>query len=165
MSGTTQEKPQSPQSGPQAATKSATGQLPTTLPAPHNGPIVFFDGVCGLCSNVVDFTLKRDRKAVFRFAPLQGETARALLTPEDVENLNTFVVRDEQGLHRRSTAVVRMLWRLGGLWRAVAALLWIVPLPLRNFGYRTVARYRYSWFGKKETCRMPTADERERILA
>ncbi len=127
-------------------------------------PIVFFDGVCGLCNSVVDFAMKWDRHGVLRFAPLQGETARQLLTPQDVENLNTFVFRDQRGLHRRSSAMVRLLRCLGGAWSVLSVLLWIVPRPLRDAGYRIIARYRYAWFGKKETCRMPTADERERIL-
>ena len=127
-------------------------------------PIVFFDGVCGLCNHTVDFVLSRDTSGIFRFAPLQGETAQQHLPTSDIEELKTIVVLDEQGLHRHSTAVVILLKRLGGGWRLMGGLLWIIPRPLRNVGYRLVSRFRYLLFGKKETCRMPTADERDRFL-
>lgn len=140
------------------------GEVAGADAAADEHPIVFFDGVCGFCNSVVDFAMKHDREGVLRFAPLQGETARRLLDPSDVEDLNTFVFRDEQGLHRRSTAMVRLLSRLGGLWSVASVLLWIIPRPVRDVGYRVVAQYRYALFGKKEACRMPSSEERGRIL-
>jgi predicted DCC family thiol-disulfide oxidoreductase YuxK len=127
-------------------------------------PILFFDGVCGLCNRSVDFVLTRDRAGKLRFAPLQGETARRVLGAPDVESLKTVVLVDQRGTHRRSSAVVRVLWTLGGFWKAAGGLLWLVPKPLRELGYRFVARNRYRWFGRKESCRLPTADERGRFL-
>lgn len=127
-------------------------------------PIVFFDGVCGLCNRTVDLLLKRDTRGVLRFAPLQGDTAQKLLTADDVESLSSLVFWDGANLYRRSAGTVRIFWRLGGLWKVLAALLWLVPLPIRNAGYRVIAAYRYRWFGKRETCRMPTPEERERFL-
>lgn len=126
--------------------------------------ILFFDGVCGLCNRSVDFALARDRRQRLLFAPLQGETARERLDQSDVESLSTVILADARGVHRRSSAVVRVLWLLGGGWRIAGTLLWLVPKPLRNLGYKLVARYRYRWFGRKETCRMPTPDERSRFL-
>lgn len=127
-------------------------------------PVIFFDGFCGLCNTFVNFVLPRDRRRLFRFAPLQGETANERLDRQDVDDLGTLVLLDEQGTHRRSAAVVRILKRLGGFWRLLAILLWVVPRPLRDLGYRVVARYRYRVFGKKEACRVPTAEEREHFL-
>ena len=126
--------------------------------------ILYFDGVCGLCNHSVDFVLKRDRQHKIRFAPLQGETAAAELTADDLEKMDSLVFQTSQGLYRRSSAIVRILWKLGGLWAFLGALLWLVPLPLRNLGYRAVSATRYSFFGKKETCRIPTPEERERFL-
>lgn len=134
-------------------------------PAADEHPILFFDGVCGLCNHVVDFVLARDHTGVFRFAPLQGETAREQLSDDDVRNLSSVVLIDKQGIHRRSTAVVRMLWHLQGVWKLAGWLLWLIPRPLRNLGYKGVAVVRYRLFGQKATCRMPTADERARFLA
>jgi predicted DCC family thiol-disulfide oxidoreductase YuxK len=126
--------------------------------------LLFFDGVCGLCNRTVDFFLKRDRKERILFAPLQGETARRELTTEDVTDLNTIVLKTPHALYKRSAAVVRLLWLLGGGWSACGTLLWLIPWPLRDLGYRLVALSRYRLFGKKETCRIPTADERSRFL-
>jgi predicted DCC family thiol-disulfide oxidoreductase YuxK len=128
------------------------------------GPIVFFDGVCGFCNRFVDFVIRRDTAVVFRFAPLQGETARRFLPDTDVRDLKTVVLWEEQGVSRKSTAVVRVLRGLGGAWRVIAVGLRLIPRPLRDLGYALVARYRYAIFGKKETCRMPTAAERSRFL-
>ncbi|WP_010584375.1 thiol-disulfide oxidoreductase DCC family protein [Schlesneria paludicola] len=126
--------------------------------------ILFFDGVCGLCNWSVDFVLRRDVNCDFQFAPLQGDTAKALLTPEDVNDLNTVVLLVGDRTYRKSAAVVRILWQLGPAWRCLGALLWLIPLPLRNLGYSIIARNRYHLFGKKESCRIPTAEERVRFL-
>ncbi len=127
-------------------------------------PILFFDGVCGLCSRAVDFVMARDPEGVFRFAPLQGETARAMLSEADTAALETMVVATETGLYRRSSAAVRILWTLGPFWRLCGWGLWIIPRPLRDLGYNMVAKTRYRLFGKHETCRLPTPEERERFL-
>lgn len=127
-------------------------------------PIIFFDGVCGLCNRSVDWIIRRDRNAIFRFAPLQGETSRAVLGPAAGADLNTIVLLDEHGQHRRSDAAVAILRRLRGFWRCCGSLLWIVPRPIRNWGYDLIARNRYRWFGKHDTCRMPTPGERARFL-
>ena len=127
-------------------------------------PIIFFDGVCGLCNWFVDFVLPRDRRQTFRFAPLQGETAREYLSADEISALKTVVLVDESGAYRQSTAVLRVLRRLGGVWPLVGGVLRLIPPPLRDVGYRLVARNRYRIFGKKEACRMPMPDERARFL-
>lgn len=132
--------------------------------AVEDGPIVFFDGVCGLCDRAVTAILAADRRGVFRFAPLQGETAARLLDPSETESLSTLVLLDERGTWRRSAAVVRILRGLGGFRRVLGTLLWLVPKPLRDLGYRGVAWQRYRLFGKHETCRMPQPEERDRML-
>lgn len=126
--------------------------------------ILFFDGVCGLCNKAVDFVLARDQAGTIKFAPLQGDTARQLLTPADLADLNTMVFWVDGQSYRKSAAAVRILWRLHWGWRVTGTILWLIPLPLRNLGYTLVARNRYRFFGKKETCRMPSAAERLRFL-
>ena len=126
--------------------------------------IVFFDGVCGLCNHTVNFLMARDRHAVLRFAPLQGETSQQIV-PEDVrQRLNTFVFADGGKLSYRSSALARILFRLGGVWSVAGALLWVIPWPLRDLGYRVVSKLRYRLFGKHESCRLPTPEERSRFL-
>ena len=127
-------------------------------------PVVYFDGVCGLCNASVDFFMKRDRAGIFLFAPLQGETAKARLDPRDTQNLGSVALQVGGKTYRHSSAVSRMLWRLGGFWSFVGAMLWLIPWPIRHLGYKLVARFRYRLFGKKESCRMPTPQERGRFL-
>lgn len=97
------------------------------------------------------------------FAPLQGETAATLLD-EPNRQLDTMVLHTSEGQWTHSSAVVRVLWMLGGFWSVCGWLLWIIPKPLRDFGYRTFASIRYRVFGKKNACRLPTPEEAGRIL-
>lgn len=129
-------------------------------------PVLFFDGVCGLCNSSVDFAIARDQKGRLLYSPLQGETAARLLSEQDIQNIDTVIFRtaEEGRIYRRSAAIVRVLWLLGFPWNICGWLLWLIPLPIRNFGYRMVAGSRYRLFGKHETCRMPTLEERTRFL-
>ncbi|MEZ6128753.1 MAG: DCC1-like thiol-disulfide oxidoreductase family protein [Planctomycetaceae bacterium] len=126
--------------------------------------IVFFDGVCGLCNQTVNFLLARDRQRRLKFAPLQGPTAEQLVPADVRTNLNTFVFYHQNRLYYRTTALSRILWRLGGFWKTAGALLWLIPWPLRDVGYRIVSKVRYRLFGKHETCRLPTPEERAQFL-
>jgi predicted DCC family thiol-disulfide oxidoreductase YuxK len=125
--------------------------------------VLFYDGDCGLCNHSVSFVMARDRARVFAFAPLQGETARAVLGGTAIEQPDTVVLVDALGRHQRSDAVLRVAWHLGGLWRLVALLRW-VPRPLRDAAYDAVARRRKRWTGHGGQCRLPTPGERERLL-
>ncbi|MFP6762788.1 MAG: DCC1-like thiol-disulfide oxidoreductase family protein [Planctomycetaceae bacterium] len=126
--------------------------------------ILFFDGVCGLCNRCVDFALRRDPRGRILFATLQGTTAAELLTEEDGRNLDTVIFFEHGTVFRRSSAIVKLLQHLGGFWTVLSWLLWIIPLPIRNLGYRLIAKIRYRLLGRKETCRLPTPDERQRFL-
>lgn len=143
--------------------------LPETAasrPPDPDGPIIFFDGVCGLCDRFVDFVIARDRKGVFRFAPLQGETAAARFGsqgPHSTDAPPTVLLAEGSVLKARSDATLRILAGLGGPWR-LAGLLLLVPRTLRDGAYDFVAARRYRWFGKKESCRLPTPEERGRFL-
>jgi predicted DCC family thiol-disulfide oxidoreductase YuxK len=132
--------------------------------ATESKPILFFDGVCGLCNRFVDFVLKYDRHGRVVFAPLQGSTAAASLPEDIVQGLDTVVFLDGDRWQIRSSAIVRIFWRLGGAWSVLGTLLWLIPKPIRDLGYKIVARSRYRWFGQKETCRLPTPAERARFL-
>ena len=125
-------------------------------------PLVLFDGVCGLCNAFVDRLLRWDRKHVLRFAPLQGGTAKAL-SDLDPQRMDTVVFVDGDQTYERSDAAIRIIIRLGGAWRLFGVLL-IVPRPIRNLVYDWIARNRYGWFGKRETCRIPDPEERMYFL-
>ena len=125
-------------------------------------PVLFFDGVCGLCNWFVDLLLKADNRDLFRFAPLQGETASRMLGRQDGDP-RSFLLLDQVKQYEQSDAVLLAVGRLGGAWR-LAALLFVFPRPLRDLVYRFVARNRYSWFGRRDVCRLPTPEEQDRFL-
>lgn len=113
---------------------------------------IFYDGHCGLCHRAVKFTLKHDRSGTaFRFAPLQGETIKSLLAPEQRANLpDSFVVLTRDGtLLMRSNASLYVMQRLGGAWRLLANILGLIPRTLRDVVYDFVARVRYRVFGRQ----------------
>lgn len=129
--------------------------------------ILFYDGHCGLCHRTVKFVLKRDRAGnAFRFAPLQGQTFQRLVPPEQRAGLpDSIVVRREDGvLLARSDAFIYILRRLGEGWRAPAAILRVIPRPVRDAVYDLVARIRYGVFGRRDDlCPIVPADLRARF--
>lgn len=140
------------------------GPSTSKQPMPGDHPIVFFDGVCGLCNGFVDAMIRADRRAILRFAPLQGETARQLL-PELPENTDEWSIKlwENGRLHQASDAALLSAARLGGVF-SMARIFLVIPTGWRNGIYLWVARNRYRWFGKKESCRIPGPAERERFL-
>jgi predicted DCC family thiol-disulfide oxidoreductase YuxK len=133
--------------------------------------IILYDGVCGLCNGFVAFVWPRDRERRFRFAPLQGAIARAILARRghDTSALDTvFVVVDPETpaerLLARSAAGIYVLRRLGGAWGLVATLLGWVPRPLRDLAYGLLARNRHRLFGRLDTCPVPGPEQRERFI-
>lgn len=125
--------------------------------------IIFFDGVCHLCNGFVDAVISRDKSHAYLFAPLQGETAKELLPPEDLTQLDTVLYYESGKIHRRSAAILKVLVGLGGVYRLMA-LAWIIPGFLRDFFYNVIAKNRYSWFGKRDFCRLPTPQEKNYLL-
>lgn len=125
--------------------------------------IVFFDGFCGLCNQSVDYLMLEDRHRRLRYAPLQGETAAGLLPERMIKDLDSMTYYDARGPVQKSQAFIRIGQRLGGFWRC-SVLLYLIPRPLRDGMYDWIARHRYEWFGQKESCRLPTPEERGLIL-
>ncbi|MFN5078013.1 MAG: thiol-disulfide oxidoreductase DCC family protein [Planctomyces sp.] len=129
-----------------------------------NSSLIFYDGVCGFCNHSVNWILQRDKSGRVLLAPLQGSTPRQLLAPEVRQTLSSGVLRHNGHLYTHSAAVCRILFLLGGFWWVCGALLWIIPSPLRDFGYRCVAKVRYRLFGKRDACRLPAPHDRARFL-
>jgi predicted DCC family thiol-disulfide oxidoreductase YuxK len=136
---------------------------------PH-GPIILYDGVCGLCNRFVQFVLRRDRRDQFRFASLQSSFARELLRRhgEDATRLDTFfLVLDpdtpSERVLKRSRAALGVLRLLGNPWRVLAGF-GVLPTFLLDIGYNLVARVRYRVFGKFETCLLPDPSVREKFI-
>ncbi|MEO8406188.1 MAG: thiol-disulfide oxidoreductase DCC family protein [Chitinophagaceae bacterium] len=128
-------------------------------------PIVLFDGVCNLCNRAVQFILRHDKQKKFLFGSLQGQTGQELLSKFNLptQQLNSFVLIEDDKAYTRSTAVLRMLKNLGGGWSLLYAFM-IIPAFIRNGTYNWIARNRYKWFGKKEECWVPTPELKERFL-
>jgi predicted DCC family thiol-disulfide oxidoreductase YuxK len=128
-------------------------------------PLIVFDGVCGLCNTSVDFLLRHDRGRRLLFTPLQSETGVHLLRAAGLPDgfTESIVMVDGGFVYERSTAILRAIGRLGGMWR-LASLLMFIPAVLRDLAYDVVAQHRYAWFGQRSTCRVPTAEERARFL-
>jgi predicted DCC family thiol-disulfide oxidoreductase YuxK len=131
----------------------------------HNDTILFFDGVCNLCNSSVDFVLRNDREHRVLVAPLQGTTAREILLPHgiDPEQLDSLVLWKNGNVYRYSDAALQVAGYLRAPWSWGKALL-ILPRALRDPIYKWIARNRYKIFGKKETCRLPTPEERARFI-
>ena len=127
-----------------------------------NQRIVLFDGVCGLCNAWVDFILKRDSKGSFKFAPLQGEYASQIV-PDHASELKSIVYICFGKEYTKSGAVLRILRDLGGIWR-FAWIFWLIPFFVRDPLYLIIATNRYRFFGKRDTCRFPSEQERQRFI-
>ena len=131
-------------------------------------PLMLFDGVCNLCNATVQWVLKRDKAERFYFASLQSDAALEELAKADpaldVATLpDSIVLVDEAGIHTRSTAALRIARRLGFPYTILGAAM-LVPRPIRDRVYDFVARNRYQWFGRQETCTVPTPELTSRFL-
>ncbi len=125
--------------------------------------IVFFDGVCNLCNGFIDFLIKRDKKHVLKYASLQGNEVKEILSEIHSEQLNTIIYLRNGKVYYQSKAVLLILKDLRGIWSMAYGLI-IFPRFFRDWVYNVVARNRYQWFGKRDTCRLPTEDEKKYIL-
>lgn len=124
-------------------------------------PILFYDGLCGLCDKSVQFILRHDRKKIFRFAPIQSDFAKEILGPATA--FDSVILYHQNKTYFRSTAAINVLKLLGGFWM-IASILLLVPPFIRNAIYDFVARNRYRWFGKFDTCKIPMPEQRELFL-
>jgi len=130
-----------------------------------SGPIILFDGVCVLCTGNARFVLRHDRRGHFRLASIQSEAGRALCERfgVDADDPDTMLVIQGERARRDSDAVLAIAEGLGWPWRA-AGLLRAIPRGWRDALYRRVARNRYRWFGRRETCWLPSPEQKARIL-
>lgn len=125
---------------------------------PKNKKIVIFDGVCNLCNSSVLKVIKNDKKNTFLFAALQSKSGQEIINylKIDISKIDSIILY-EPGVSYdiKSTAVLKVMNDFGGLWFLTQAF-FIFPEGLRNFIYDYIAKNRYKWFGKKESCMIPT---------
>lgn len=127
--------------------------------------IILFDGICNLCNSMVLFIIKRDGSAVFRFASQQSETGQRLLQRFHLpaHKMDTlFYIRGERCL-QKSTAVLFILYDLGGIWKLFYVFKFI-PTCIRDTIYQVIAHSRYKLFGKKTICMTPSPEIKSRFI-
>ena len=127
--------------------------------------VVFFDGLCNLCNSAVQFVIERDHKNIFHFASLQSDFAKLELQnfEVDIAQMNSFILLENGKLYQQSTAALRVAKKLNGLWPLLYAFI-IVPPFIRNGVYNYIAKNRYKWFGKKESCWVPTQELKSKFF-
>lgn len=128
-------------------------------------PIILFDGVCNFCNGAVNFTIKRDKKKVIKFAALQSEAGTQLLKQYGLpaNDLRSFLFIENGKAYNRSTAALKVCRHLTGLWPLCYGFI-IVPAFIRNGIYDFIAKNRYKWFGQRQECMLPTPEVRTRFL-
>lgn len=127
--------------------------------------ILLFDGVCNLCNSIVQFTMKRDPKAKFKFASLQSESGQSLLRQFGLptDDFDSFVFINGDKYYLKSSAGLHVLKELGGIWKVFYIFI-ILPRPFRDFVYNLIAKTRYKIFGKRDICMVPTSDIKQRFI-
>ncbi len=131
----------------------------------NSNPIILFDGVCNLCNNSVQFVIKHDKESRFNFAAMQSETGQSLLKQYGLpqQGFNSFVLVQNEKVFLKSTAALTVARQLDGPIKLLYGFI-IVPAFIRNAVYNFIAKNRYRWFGKKESCMLPTPSLQSRFL-
>ncbi len=132
-----------------------------------SGRLILFDGVCNLCERTVQFVIRNDARARFRFASLQSPAAQRVLADVDRrtdDELSSVLLVDGGRVYRKSEAALRIAKRLDGAWPLFYYLFFWVPRSIADLVYDFVGNRRYRWFGKKDACWMPNEDLRRRFL-
>jgi len=128
--------------------------------------IILFDGVCNLCNDSVIFILKHEKDPIFRFASIQSETGKELLSwcgfPKKFSDAVIYIKNGR--IYQGSTAALKIGQTLKFPWSAISSLGMLVPKILRDWVYRQIGTHRYQWFGKRDVCMIPTENLKARFL-
>ena len=127
--------------------------------------VILFDGVCNLCNGTVYWVIARDIKNQFHFASLQSPFGKQVLQNFGLadEYMNSIIFLDNNEIYMRSSAVLRILKHLGSFYQTAYVFI-LIPEFLRNAVYNFIAKNRYRWFGKKETCMVPTPKLKSKFI-
>ena len=127
-------------------------------------PLILFDGVCNLCNGAVQFVIRNDTKAIFRFTSMQSNTGKVILGKFSIsQNVQSFILIENNKAYFKSTAALRVIRKCSPPFSWLYGFI-IVPAFIRNLFYDFIARNRYSWFGKKEECMIPGPDRINRFI-
>ena len=136
------------------------------LNLPQNKKIILFDGVCNLCDSSVQFIIKHDKKDVFRFVAFQSELGIEICNYIGVDRTkidSIILYNPGVAYYYKSSAVLEIGDKLGGIYSLVS-IFKILPEKLRNYIYDYIAKNRYRWYGKKESCMIPTPELKAKFL-
>ncbi len=133
---------------------------------PEGKKVIFFDGVCNLCNNAVQYVIKRDRKNLFLFAPLQGKAGQEFISERNIDTtkVDSILLYDPQvAYYSKSTAALKIGKSFGGIYSLLNVFEWL-PISLRDGVYEIIAKNRYKWFGKQDACMIPTPELKSKFL-
>lgn len=133
---------------------------------PKHKKLILFDGVCNLCNASVLYVIKRDKKNVFMFAPLQSDVGKQIIQHYNLDPSKTdsiLLYEHEKGILYRSTAAIKIASKLG-FPTNILVIFFIIPTFIRNWIYDYIAKNRYKWYGKKEECMIPTPELKVKFL-
>lgn len=127
--------------------------------------IILFDGVCNLCNSSVQFVIRHDKKQIFTFSSLQSEFGQKTLNKNglDPNNFSSFLYLENNTLHTKSSASLRVSKELSGIIKLLYIFI-VIPKPIRDWIYSIVAKNRYKWFGKQDSCWIPTPELKSRFI-
>jgi len=127
--------------------------------------VILFDGVCNLCSNIVQFVIRHDKKNRYKFASLQSEFGQKLIKQFKLSanELNSFILYENGRIYTKSTGALKVAKHLDGSWSLLYGFI-IIPKFIRDAVYSYIAKHRYQWFGKKDACWVPTPALKEKFI-
>ena len=133
---------------------------------PKNKKIILFDGICNLCNSAVTIVIKQDKKNTFLFAAIQSKKGKEIVDylEIDIAKIDSIILYEPGVSYEvKSTAAIKIMNDFGQFWQ-LTKLFWVFPKGLRNQVYDFIAKNRYKWFGKKESCMIPTNDLKSKFL-
>lgn len=136
------------------------------LNLPQDKKIILFDGVCNLCNSAVQFVIQNDKKDVFRFVALQSDLGQEILNHIGInpKNIDSIILYEPSvAYYYKSSAAIEIAKSLGGFWH-LGTVFRIIPTGIRNSLYDYIAKNRYKWYGKKESCMIPTPELKAKFL-
>lgn len=125
--------------------------------------VVFFDGVCNLCNSTVKWIISHDKKRIFKYSSLQSNYAKVNIIDPSLIKLDSIILKIDNRFYKKSRAVLMILSKLGFPYNMSAVAL-AIPSFISDFFYDIVAKYRYRWFGRRESCMLPSEDIKSLFL-
>jgi predicted DCC family thiol-disulfide oxidoreductase YuxK len=137
-----------------------------TIDLPKHKKLILFDGVCNLCNTSIQYVIKHDKKDIFRFAALQSDIGKQIIQKFniDIEKTDSILLYSKDGGLKSKSSAALHISRYLGLPNNLLSLFFIVPTFIRNKVYDYIAKNRYKWYGKKESCMIPTKELKAKFL-